>query len=346
MSGENINKFYHPFALVCNEEDLQLLITILRSIRVISFSFVVDDRKLNDVPMWVALGIIPETGSNEGRRKSLNVSVCFVIYNAVFIILLLYQVTSPPHIVSSGASSSSSSGSGGGASALKSPPSDSSFFGSLSWDVTDLFMQAAKYLAPEELETADGDRSRIRRNLTQSAIEGDIPRPIQQKKRVPLFGSSLLQLVMDEERTVAAYLDPRVGIPTQALKMINAIHEKINTPGLFRNKGDPKSIAKLVAAIENEDAFPSGIDVHSIAQCFLQWLYSLPEPLLGYEHFDAIIACAEGVELDADRIRNLSIVVKESPWYAQPLLSKVMALFAACFHKSHGNNSILSNALQ
>jgi hypothetical protein len=79
MSGENINKFYHPFALVCNEEDLQLLITILRSIRVISFSFVVDDRRLNDVPMWVALGIIPETGSNEGRRKSLNVSVWFVI---------------------------------------------------------------------------------------------------------------------------------------------------------------------------------------------------------------------------------------------------------------------------
>ena len=31
--------------------------------------------------------------------------------------------------------------------------------------------------------------------------------------------------------------------------------------------------------------------VHTVAQTLLQWLNELPEPLLGYEHYDAICAC-------------------------------------------------------
>jgi hypothetical protein len=193
---------------------------------------------------------------------------------------------------------------------------------------------AAKYLTVDSAAEVEVEKE-VARNLTHSVYDGCLPRPCK-RQRVPLFGTSLLELVMDESRTVAAYLDPRIGIPTQILKLITTLHDAIDTPGLFRHKGDPKEIGRLIAAMENEEAFPSGVDVHSIAQCLLQWLYSLPEPLLGYEHFDAIIASAEGVELDSDRIRNLSILVKEAPWYAQPLLSKAMALFSACTHRSHG----------
>jgi hypothetical protein len=71
MTGDHLNKFYHPYALLCNEDDLNVLVSILRSIRVISFNFNVDDPKLNDIPMWVALGIMSETGAQEQRRGSM-----------------------------------------------------------------------------------------------------------------------------------------------------------------------------------------------------------------------------------------------------------------------------------
>ena len=218
--------------------------------------------------------------------------------------------------------------------------SDNSFFSMLSRDMSDLFTQATKLVAAVGggvgVDEINGDTSSNVAPFMNAVYEHKKANPrALTAPMVPFFGSSLRDLVLDERRTMTACMDPRLGIPTQAVKLLALLHDNINTVGLFRNKGNEREISKLRTLLEHEHAIPPGMDIHSIAQCFLQWLYELPEPLLGYEHFDATIASAESVETDKDRIRNLSIIVQDAPWYAQPLLSKVMALFAACTHKAH-----------
>ena len=48
------------------------------------------------------------------------------------------------------------------------------------------------------------------------------------------YGGPLGELLLYERRCSHAHLNPLLGIPTQAIKMINFIASHANTPNLFR----------------------------------------------------------------------------------------------------------------
>ena len=53
-------------------------------------------------------------------------------------------------------------------------------------------------------------------------------------RMVPFFGSTLKELLLDERRTSHAYLNPLLGIPNQAARMIAFVAARASTPDLFR----------------------------------------------------------------------------------------------------------------
>lgn len=138
--------------------------------------------------------------------------------------------------------------------------------------------------------------------------------PFDINGRRSFFGSSLEDLVLDEGRCVHAKLDPALGLPTQAHRMLSLLHERAATPGLFRVQPSPSAVLALRLIVEAEQQIPDGADAHAVATLLLQWLEQLPEPLLGTEHFSALQACQD-LESDVDRVRNCSLLVQEAPWY-------------------------------
>ena len=68
----------------------------------------------------------------------------------------------------------------------------------------------------------------------------------------------------------------------------------------------------------------------------------LPEPLLGYNHYHAIHATCLEVEEESHRVRNLTLLVQETPWYNQPLLVKLLALFRSCVQEEHSDSNGLT----
>lgn len=101
-----------------------------------------------------------------------------------------------------------------------------------------------------------------------------------------------------------------------------------------------------------------------VVHVLLQWLNQLPEPLLGFDHYDvrekeretvfhptrasslssppslppslyqAILACQE-VEDVSHRIRNIGLLVQETAWYNKPLLIKLLLLLHKCVQPEH-----------
>lgn len=65
---------------------------------------------------------------------------------------------------------------------------------------------------------------------------------------------------MDENRCSHAHLNPLLGIPTQAIKMMNYVANHVNTPNLFRQTQVPlpqqpqwhRSILDLRQSVEEE----------------------------------------------------------------------------------------------
>ena len=73
-------------------------------------------------------------------------------------------------------------------------------------------------------------------------------------------------------------------------------------------------VLELRRSLEAELGIPPELDVQVVAHCFLQYLYELPEPLLGYDLYGALQSCSE-IENPAHRIRNLSLLLDEVPDY-------------------------------
>jgi hypothetical protein len=145
----------------------------------------------------------------------------------------------------------------------------------------------------------------------------------------PFFGSTLKELVLDERRTPHAYLNPLLGVPTQAVRMISFISARANTPDLFRRPVPTQVLGALRREVEDEHDIPQATDVAAVALLLMQWLNQLPEPLLGYEHYSALLACCE-LEDEAHRARNMSLLVQEASWYAKPLLVRLVGLLHKC----------------
>jgi len=106
----------------------------------------------------------------------------------------------------------------------------------------------------------------------------------------------------------------------------------------------------LQAVLEAGETIPVATDPHVVVQCLLQWLYELDgkgrrgwslsmtcndregkgrevcdllpvacncnraEPLLGYEHYEAIQSCMD-LDEERDCARNLSLLVQQAPWW-------------------------------
>lgn len=142
----------------------------------------------------------------------------------------------------------------------------------------------------------------------------------------PLFGTSLQTLVTNERRCINANYQPKIGIPSQVLILIDALSRSLDVPGLFRTSVPLAEISQLRQCLENDHGLPDNISPHALAQCLLQWLYELPEPLLGFDLYDAIQSCLE-IDNEEHQIRNMALLMEEVPVYNRPTLCQVLKLF-------------------
>ena len=155
-----------------------------------------------------------------------------------------------------------------------------------------------------------------------------------------LFGTPLQHLIKHEYRCPQAFVEPRLGIPTQILMLIDTLTKFLDTNFLFRTECSPSSVSHLKAQLDAEKGVKKNTEVHVIASTLLDWLYMLPEPLLGYDSFDAFIACMN-LESDDDKIRNLSLLVQEIPWYNKNVLIKLLSmLHEALLSKNADSNGL------
>jgi hypothetical protein len=143
--------------------------------------------------------------------------------------------------------------------------------------------------------------------------------------RPPLFGTHLKTLLLDERRCAHTFLDYRIGIPNQIKLLVDELLRNVEVPGLFRHRVSVSEIESLRRSLEEERGIPAKTSIHTVAQCFLQWCYELPEPLLGYELYSPIQSCQE-IENEDDRYRNIALLLDAVAWWNQPLLFQVMKL--------------------
>ncbi len=117
---------------------------------------------------------------------------------------------------------------------------------------------------------------------------------LENRSRLPLFNTPLQHLILDEKRCSVCHMDCRLGVPTMVLAMLSYLSTHLDTPGLFRQRVSPDALAFLRRCLEREEGIPACIGTvantplltHTVAQTLLQWLYELPEPLLGCEHYE------------------------------------------------------------
>jgi hypothetical protein len=153
---------------------------------------------------------------------------------------------------------------------------------------------------------------------TRVSLQSSRPRP-------PLFGTHLKILLLDERRCAHTFLDYRIGIPNQIKLVVDELLKNTNVAGLFRHRASVAEIESLRRSLEEERGIPPNTSIHTVAQCFLQWCYELPEPLLGYELYSPIQSCQE-IENEDDRYRNIALLLDAVAWWNQPLLFQVMKL--------------------
>ena len=297
---------------------------VLRSLRILPFNFTVDDKQLVVLPDWTEKLLAASMRSQQPQKSSIETS------------------SNRANV---------SRGSSGNASALD------SFFMSVESSLqrviqkVDTVSVAAAQFINTTLENANSNSEgsdaesrapleRIDRFLSGNANSGSVKYSI-----TPFFGSSLKQLVLDGNRCSHANLNPLLGIPNQAVKMINFIGAYVNQPDLFRQKASLNAIHELKLSIEEERPLPPSVDISTVTHVLIQWLNQLPEPLLGYEHFAAMLDCtvnSAALYNKTEQLRNFSLLVQDAPWYCKPLLVKLLALLHKCIQPEHTVNNKLT----
>jgi hypothetical protein len=171
-------------------------------------------------------------------------------------------------------------------------------------------------------------------NPSKSNKDGQSRGQALDRRPLPLFGSHLRDLVRDQTRSACAFLDPRLAVPNQVIKLLKHVSSYIDTPDLFRKRAALSEVQELYKALELERGVPPTADISSVAIVLVQWLNQLPEPLFGYDHYEAIIACGQ-IEDEAQRVRNLRVLALDMPWYAKPLALRALALMHQCALPEH-----------
>lgn len=331
-----LSLFYSPDAILSHPDNVIILMAVIRTLKVLPFDFSLDDVSLNSTPSW-ALAMITATTGTAGTGGAGG----------------YHHMQSPPSefpIVTGKATSSSYSN-------YRIPQKQksifSTIFGSIERGINGVFDTVDNY-ANKSLDIDIKD-NRERRELKEIMERESLP-PL-----VPLFGTSLRDLVLDCRRCGVSHMDPQLGVPSMIIAMISYLTTHVNTPGLFRHKISYEESEELRLSLEFERGIP-GLGssstssspsstpmtdkenenmVHIVAFTLLQWFTELPEPLLGSTHYYALEACQE-VEDEEPRIRNFSLLLQEAPWYSQPLLSKILSFLCLCLDEEHSSKNGLS----
>jgi hypothetical protein len=205
---------------------------------------------------------------------------------------------------------------------------------------------AATYLAtPDDEESTDVDPMTLGVPGARGALADSTERRTEGffGLRTKLYGTSLQKLLLCDQRCKYARLDPHVGMPNMVHQMIKALRRNIDTPDLFRRRGSHHELVLLRDSLEAERGIPEMTKIHTVSHCFLQWLYELPEPLFGFDQFDAFLMCLQ-LDGESDRIRNLQLLIDEIVWYNQAVAVAVVDLFALALKPEHSAKNGLNMA--
>lgn len=346
-----IIKFYSPEGFLTQKEDISLLLTIIRSLKIFNFNLKVDENSLNSTTPVI--------------MKIIQIQLTDPTMNNPFPTLQQSPASSSAttgannntHRSSSMSSSSSKPSSNSGKPASNGNNSDNG-----RRDEGNNINYSNNNDTSYKSRNSSKDNTNYNNSNTNNQSSGTIdsfiksfeygfdkiihsvdnflttpndPNSIQSedsysgKRITPLFGSSLRDLLIDEQRCPHAHLNPELGIPTQILKLITYIHHFIQTPNLFRQRISVHQINELKKSLELEQGIPSSCNIAAVSFVLIQWLNQLPEPLLGFDHYSAILACSD-LEDVHHRIRNLSLLVLETSWYNKPLLLAMITLLNKC----------------
>lgn len=275
---------------------------VLRSLKVMAFNFKVGNNdSLNSVPAWLS------AAAAAARPPMI----------------------SPPRQATQSSTSSGGGGGGGGGMLNSFFSSFLSKAGSAANAATDFISNTIEVTSAELVaNTLQAEAALARNNRMRHGTEGTV-------RHASLSGTSFFQstslcdLLLDEKRCTHANLNPLLGVPTQATRLINFLLNYVSTPNLFRARSTPALLEAVRRAAEDEKNLPSSADAAAVAKVLIDWLNQLPEPLFGFQHYEAIIACQQ-IENEDARIRNLAVLLLDSPWYCKPLMLKLMTLLNEC----------------
>lgn len=358
-----LTSFYHDHSILCQSEDIEILMAIFRSIKVYSFNFRVDHPELNTPPVYLkTLFAMPKpTASSSNGSSNANNTLSGSAKRFVSSASTATATASTDKsnntdkrrgMVGAGTGLGSNSNAGAGSSAAGTGQLVDYLFGSLDYGFDMMFSKvdiAAKFIEEHynsnETELAAAGVSNSSRDQGSSQGGANFARRFvqQQQQDSKYFGASLKDLIMNEKYCSHANLDPRVGIPNHIVKLLSVIQRNISWKGLFRSKADVSTLAKIRSILDSSNKNPNMSasqsstssfdqlveDPVTAAQCLIMWLSELPEPLFGFQHYDAVLACQE-VEDVPSRVRNLSILIQETNWYNKPLLVKLIRLLNQC----------------
>lgn len=154
----------------------------------------------------------------------------------------------------------------------------------------------------------------------------------------PFFGTSLRDLIECPGRCAPSAVAHWVGVPNVIRSLFDTLEKALKgiqtaSPNggqkevqaeLFSSSVTVHNLVSFRLSLENEASIHPRTPPHALLCCLLQWLMELPEPLLGYEMYDAYQACQRDIESAEHRLRNFSLLVDSAPWYSKPTLHLLM----------------------
>jgi hypothetical protein len=335
-----MNKFYYSQAIFCQKDDLSMLLSVIRSLKIFSFNCNLDNNDLNNSTTAIVKIIsiqtnVSTTSSSSSSSSSSSVSASSSTpsnasdvspVNSTKFSSSSNHGSANSHSRTSSFSTSQQSQGNTSTSGSSAPPSSSfdSLLKSFEFGF-DKLLHSVDSMMHASIPSSSSSSS----SNSESIDDLLSPPSSSYRKLTPLFGSSLSELLLDESRTSHAFLQPELGTPTQIILLIKYIYHFITTPNLFRQKIPYTAIDELRKSLEMEKGIPSSSNIAVVAFVLIQWLNSLPEPLMGFDHYAAILACSE-IEDVKSRVRNLSLLLLETPWYNKSLLVMILTLLATC----------------
>ena len=177
--------------------------------------------------------------------------------------------------------------------------------------------------------------------------------PKRRVKRLPPFlGSTLGELVMDPRTCEHALLEWRIGVPKAVSALLVMIDlEEMNDPfdpKLIAEEDNPKFVSEvgaLIRRLSNRYSEPAAAAPSSVpewdggppsmvaAAAVKLFFRQLPEPIIPYDVYDALVACQKIGDLSA-RTRNIKFLIDSIPDLHKPTL---LALFDVVGRKCDSN---------